>query len=189
MATASNTLDEEWRAIPGHEGYEASSLGRVRSIDRVAHVLTPKGAYERRFRGRVLTAWLAGEGYLYVSLGAGFKTSVHRVVALTFHGDPPTPEHHAAHRDGTKVHNAASNVRWATPAENARDKFDHGTAYGRTGMKGSRHHKARFTEDEIKTIRAKRTGRRGEITKLAASLGVSRSTIGLIFSGSTWSHI
>jgi len=39
-------MDEEWRAIAGHEGrYEVSSLGRVRSLDTVYESYTPK---ERR---------------------------------------------------------------------------------------------------------------------------------------------
>jgi hypothetical protein len=116
---AAREVLEDWRPIPGHPGYEASDHGRVRSIDR----LIPDG---RRLRGRVLKLFKAN-AYLYVSLGKSAKRGVHRVVALAFFGLPPSSKHEAAHWDGNTLNNRASNIRWATRAENEQDKRRHGT--------------------------------------------------------------
>ncbi|WP_043599602.1 NUMOD4 domain-containing protein [Nocardia otitidiscaviarum] len=47
------TTDEQWRPIPGYEGhYEASNLGRIRSITRM---ITTKAGVRQILRGRILT--------------------------------------------------------------------------------------------------------------------------------------
>src|SRR4051812_8750616 len=43
---------------------------------------------------------------------------VHRIVATTFHGEPPTPEHVVDHIDTNRANNRAENLRWVTRLEN-----------------------------------------------------------------------
>ena len=62
---------EEWRAIPGYEGYyEVSDEGRVRSVDRV---IIDSLDRRRRLKSKVLQVTLndakeKGTGYYMVSL-------------------------------------------------------------------------------------------------------------------------
>lgn len=106
-------MTEEWRAIPGHPNYEASSLGRIRSTARSEDP-------------RVLKTWLAGIGYQYVSLGAKHKGAVHVLVAKTFHG--PRPEGQVVrHLDGTRLNNAPGNLAYGTQTQNMRDAVLGGT--------------------------------------------------------------
>jgi hypothetical protein len=44
--------------------------------------------------------------------------SVHRLVALTYIGEPPTAKHEIDHIDGNKGNNHYSNLRWCTHSEN-----------------------------------------------------------------------
>ena len=44
-------MTEHWRCVPGWDGYEISTLGRVRSVDRV---ITRSNGVPYRVRGRVL---------------------------------------------------------------------------------------------------------------------------------------
>lgn len=191
MAGVDSTPEEEWRAIPGFEGYEASSLGRIRSMDRVYTVVSKGVAYERSMQGRILKPYPAGSDrqYLYVSLGAQTKTGVHRLVAMAFVGVPPTDKHEAAHRNGKSMDNRAENLRWSTSKENQADKISHGTYFGRTGAAGELHHKAKLNEEAIHLIRSRYTGKRGERTEIAKLYDVSPSTIGRILAGKGWSQI
>ena len=63
--------EEIWRDVKGYEGlYQASSLGRVRSLDRVIEQTLPTGKSVRRhYKGKLLSCTLdKGTGYNCVSL-------------------------------------------------------------------------------------------------------------------------
>ncbi|HEY9414173.1 MAG TPA: NUMOD4 domain-containing protein [Pseudonocardia sp.] len=120
-------MTEIWNPIPGYEGiYEASSDGRVRSLDRdVAY----SNGRQRTHRSVVLKGRPDEDGYLRVTLWRDRKSKlvgIHRLVCLAFYGEPPTGANHAAHRDGDHRNNAAGNLYWATPVQNEADKLRHG---------------------------------------------------------------
>lgn len=121
-------MEEEWRPVPGWEGYyEASSEGRVRSLSRV---IVNKHGVEQKFRGRILTAHLGNRGYLCVRLsqdGKHKRARVHRLVAEAFHGVPSDENLVCCHNNGVKTDNRAVNLRWGTIASNYHDMEKHGT--------------------------------------------------------------
>ena len=87
-------------------GWEVSSLGRVRTASGVTHHGT-----------------LDASGYRRVHI-AGKRYSVHRLVARVFHGPPPSTAHtHVNHINGHSANNAASNLEYATPSENVRHSW------------------------------------------------------------------
>ena len=70
-------------------------------------------------------------GYLGIALWDGKRGHtwfIHQLVAVAFYGPRPSPDHQAAHRDGNKLNNHKSNIRWCTRAENEADKVLHGTS-------------------------------------------------------------
>lgn len=127
---------EEWRDIPGYEGsYQASTLGRVRSLTRVVE-LNNDWADTRWQYGKVLKP--AAGSYLkdgtrdprlsvvLRKYGKSKTMRVHVLVALSFLGE--RPEHHdVAHNNGDNTDNRLVNLRYATRSENELDKFVHGT--------------------------------------------------------------
>ncbi len=114
----------EWRAVVGFEGlYEVSSEGQIRGLEKVGLDGRVVPAHIKRLRN--------GRGtYLQVSLRdrSGEKKSylVHRLVAFAFKG-MPGPGQIALHADGSRRNNAASNLRWGSHVDNARDRKMHGT--------------------------------------------------------------
>lgn len=105
----------EWRAIPGFDGYEASSDGQIRSL--------------KRGSPRLLAVSLDDWDYQRVSLWQGrvVVRRVHQLVCLAFHGEPPSEVHQVRHRNGKNLDNRAANLTWGTPSENMLDKVIHGT--------------------------------------------------------------
>ena len=53
-------------------------------------------------------------GYMEIA-----SVRVHRIVAMAFHGAPPTPEHVVDHIDTNRQNNRPENLRWLTRLENA----------------------------------------------------------------------
>ena len=74
------------------------------------------------FKGLVSFGSLISDGYFRTTLSiAGNRqhAQVHRLVAFSFLGPPPTPEHTCVnHKDGNKSNNALENLEWMTPSEN-----------------------------------------------------------------------
>ena len=118
--------DEEWRHVVGYEGsYEVSSLGRVRSLDRV--ITYPNGG-KRKFEGRVLKLAMGQGGYPSVQLkmnGHRESVFVHHLVLESFIG--PRPDGCIAlHWDDNRHDNRVENLRWGTHSENRRDAVRNG---------------------------------------------------------------
>ena len=113
----SETIEEQeiWKDIPGYSGYEASSLGRIRSKTQ----LTPytrknmkgKVSYYPR-KGKIL-AQVEDGGYMKCHLGW-----VHRLICLAFHGLPPEGCTDCNHRDENKKNNTPENLEWCDHSYN-----------------------------------------------------------------------
>jgi NUMOD4 motif-containing protein/HNH endonuclease len=165
-------MDEVWKAIPEHDGYEASDLGRLRSVDR--WIVEQNG--KRRFhRGRVLAQCINGMGYPFVGgLGA-----VHPLVMLAFKGLPPDGQE-VAHNDGVKANCRLSNLRYDTPSGNAMDRAKHGTH-----SRGSRAWGVKLTEADVLAIRAAH----GDQRAIGNRFGVSDTCVRDIKRGRRWNWL
>lgn len=114
MTTPEN---EQWRAIPGFDGYEVSDLGRV-----VSH---------RKGRTRVLRGSVNRDGYRDVGLYRDGQLSihrVHRVVGWVFLGPMPSGMQ-TRHLDGDKLNNRLDNLAYGSASQNTRDQLAHGTHF------------------------------------------------------------
>jgi hypothetical protein len=190
-------MTEIWKPIPGYEGfYEASSLGRIRSLDRdVVQAKAFGGVCVRHFKGKVLIPKTHGR-YHQVNLaksGVTRTVNLHSVICEAFHGPRPSPQHEAAHWDRDVANNAVDNLRWATKVENADDKQRHGTM-----MRGEGHAHAVFQDGQITEILGRfsdltqgRTKKapNGSIRKLAEEYGVTVSALENVIYGRSWKHM
>ena len=119
-------MSEEWRPVPGWEYYEVSSLGRVRSLDKI----TPaRGGGVQKKQGKVLRQQPV-QGYLRVTVqGAGHRRTlkVHVLVLEAFVGPKPDVGQECRHLNGDSTDNRADNLMWGTRSENVLDQVFHGT--------------------------------------------------------------
>lgn len=166
-------MKHEMKEIPGYQGrYWVSEHGRVWS------------AYSMKF----LTPVEHRDGYLKVRLclrGVETECLIHRLVAVAFVPNPDgKPE--VNHLDADKKNNTADNLEWATRSENMK----HAAAAGvlaPVDNRGEKNGQAKLTTDQVLQIRAMRGAQTQ--THLAEVFGVSRRTIGMIFSGARWPHV
>jgi hypothetical protein len=168
---------EVWRAIPGHEGYEASNLGRVKSIDKKIRLKNRWGNYEwRSYQGRILKTPKNGP-YLRAKLGEhdnGYD--VHTLIMRAFVGPPP-PGMIVRHKDNDGTNNNLKNLRYGTYQQNYADAVRNGTA-----NRGEKQYAAKLTEQMVREIR-KNTA---TVTALAKIYNVSPTTIHQIRHRLTW---
>jgi hypothetical protein len=117
----------EWRPVVGYEGhYEVSSLGDIRSADRMVSRGGPTGDVFKP--GQVRKAHLTPKGYCRLALvlnGQQRNHLVHRLVAEAFLANPDNkPE--VNHRNGNKADNRVVNLEWATESENQIHAYETG---------------------------------------------------------------
>lgn len=177
---------EEWRPIAWAHGYEVSSMGRVRSLDREVAVIANKGeikkrsAHAQRRKGRILRPWIGR--YASVTV-AGRHCFVHRLVAEAFIG--PCPQGHVVrHGPGGRLDNRPENLCYGTPAQNnGADKLRDGTI-----SRGMRNGSARLTEAQV--IAIKRRSASGESrASLGREFGVRPENVSHIALGRNWSWL
>lgn len=149
---------EEWRTIPGHIGYEASNLGRIRC----------KG-------GRLLGQSQTEYGYLrvYIRIGSQRKHKMaHRLVALAY---PQGQGSIVRHLDDDKANNRAENLRWGTQKQNHSDSRRNGTAS--CDRIGSAHPRKREVNLRL-LLEAKRRYESGETQQaIAREYGIHPQTL------------
>ena len=176
-----NALDEyeEWRDVPGYVGmYQASSHGRVRSVQRLLQCEVDKG---QRIQKTMLKPGRNKQGRLqvafsFISYEPPWHANVrrfqlHRVVYAAFHG--PIPEGvHILHADGNHLNNAITNLYAGTQR--------HGTP-----TEGESHTQAKLTEDQARRIKF---GNERQID-LAKEFGVTQVAISHIRTGKAWKHL
>ena len=107
---------ELWKDIPNYESlYQASNLGRIRSLDHVRK----NGTNEYIQKGKILKFNKNNSEYYRVRLSKNgvVKTyRVNRLIALTFINNPLNKKT-VNHKDGNKLNNKVSNLEWATHKE------------------------------------------------------------------------
>lgn len=163
---------EQWKDIPGYEGrYQASTLGRIRSID---HYVRCANNGVRVSPGRILRPGrYTKSGHVSVVLGHGENGSpVHQLVAKTFLGPQPSGTE-ILHGDGNPLNNTPSNLRYGTRSQNIYDMYRHGS--GRSKLS---------TDDVLKIRKRLSDGEKG--STLAKEFGVSQGVISGIKKGRTF---
>jgi hypothetical protein len=170
-------VDVEWRSVLGWPEYEISEHGDLRRVRKGPSTCD----------GRLLKPWRHKKsGYLQVSLWRGnrdYRTTVHRLVALTFLGAPPSPQHLVAHNDGSRDNNHWRNLRWATQRENVADTIRHGTH-----NRGSRNGQAKLDEVCVAAIR-KMSEMQIPQRVAAYGFGICHQTVSDIVNRRRWRHV
>lgn len=113
--------------------------------------------------------------------GKGY--GAHRLVCLIRNGEPPTPQHQAAHLCGGGVRGCChpGHLIWATLAENATHKVEHGTnARGETNGAKTTEKTARLVKKMLKTLSP---------TKVARILDLPLSVVKNIRQGRSWAWL
>jgi len=120
---------EIWRAHPEYVGIEVSTLGRVRTLDK----MVSSEKYTRFTKGRILKQYGDKGGYLLVGIQITEKwimKKVHRLVAQTFIPNPDSlPQ--VNHRDCNRANNNVENLEWCENLYNVQYR----EKYGKTQSK------------------------------------------------------
>ena len=139
---------ETWEKISGFDGYEVSSLGRVRSFRKAANDYTAPDHFV------IIKGEISNSGYMRVCIvGNDHKyhhQSIHRLVATYFVANP-NGESYVNHKDENRLNNQASNLEWCSMSYNTR----YGTAIRRaneTKSKNNVFEKIRLTKEQKGTF-------------------------------------
>lgn len=157
---------EIWKPIPFAPAYKASSFGNIIGV-----------------RGRLLYPTLTDRGYLVCDIHR-IQYRVNRIICITFHGEPPTTEHHAAHKDNDRINNYESNLYWASPLENGRDLA------ASNHIKGTANCVNTLTEADVRFIRKLREeGWSVTDIHIEYFANLSYGTINHVTNNRTWRHV
>lgn len=125
-------MDEVWKPIVGLEDkYLISESGIVKRKERFFN--RDRDGYKKekvKIPEKILHGTL-DKGYVRINLkvnddGRRKRFRIHRLVALTFIGQPPNDKPHINHKDGVKNNNHYSNLEWCSIIENNKHALKNG---------------------------------------------------------------
>lgn len=108
---------EIWKNIDGHEGYQISTYGRVRSFKNNRHGLCDNP--------HILKTDINSNGYERVYLSSDYHLFIHKLVANAFIPnlyDYPI----VRHKDDDRLNNHVDNLEWGTQSDNIQDAIRRG---------------------------------------------------------------
>lgn len=114
---------EEWKDIKGHDGYQISNLGNVRS--NINNRYGPGNEWHN------ISKYTNKLGYQSVHLGRGKPYTIHRLVANAFIPNPNNLPL-VRHMDDNPSNNKVDNLAWGTQTDNMQDCVKHGRLVGDT---------------------------------------------------------
>lgn len=168
------TMSEVWRPVRETCGYEVSSLGRVRSLDRVVRYIDGR----TNFRPGQILKLSMSSGYPAVNI-KGRRRRVHVLVAETFHGPRPNGLE-CCHRDDDRTNNRADNLYWGTHAQNLKDASENGKM-----PIGEDHPSRKLTIELVEHI-IERLDQGESQSSIARSLSIGQTTVSAIKNGKIW---
>jgi len=175
----------EWRDIPSCSGYQASSDGQIRSVERR---IVFRDGRSRVFPGKVLAQSNHTAGYRQVLPGKynGTKT-VHILILEAFTGYRPEGMW-VNHKDGNKHNNKLENLEWVSASDNMR----HAVATGLTPKpplkRGTDQHLNKLAENQVREIRKRYANGEG-IAKMAREYKVGESTVRHVIQRTSWAWL
>jgi hypothetical protein len=184
MSDSQHTISEEiWKPVPDYPGYEISSLGRLRSYWKIGQKENTLSIEPQR----IINQTIAPSGYFVANLAKNkrYKTyQIHRVVLLAFVGPCP-PKFVCCHKDGNRLNNILSNLRWDSYKGNEADKKPLGIDNA-----GERHGSAKLTADTVIAIRRLcKNYHRGLFAKVGRLFNIDPRYIASIHHRQRWKHL
>jgi hypothetical protein len=181
-------INELWVKIKDWEDrYEISSIGRVRSIERIRLDGRNSGKI-RIMKSKILRKNMA-RGYetvlLYKNNEYRLRIGVHRLMAIGFIQNPENKET-VNHINGIKHDNRLENLEWATHSENQLHAVKHNL---RTKTLGSNSNFAKLSEEEVLDIRALYESGHFIQKELGKIYNIGQSNIEAIVNRKCWKHI
>lgn len=168
--------NEKWKEIPRFGGrYEASTLGRIRTIEHYAKRTDNKTYLAKP---RILKPALNHSGYYRFAVKYyGKLTSfyVARIIAETFIENPNKKEE-VNHINGIKTDNRVENLEWCTRSENCKHSFDSGLQKAKIGeLNGN----SKLTWEQVRYIREQKRigGKYWGRERIAKELGISSAHV------------
>jgi hypothetical protein len=129
-----NNEEEIWKDIPRYPGYQASTLGRIRTFNKTTYT---KRHGERHWENRILKFKPSQKSHHNLKQGAGYRVSlwkdgkvkdflVARLVATTFLEDLIETEMTINHKNGNRLDNRIENLEWLSRSDNIKYGFENG---------------------------------------------------------------
>lgn len=166
-------MNDEWRSIIGHEIYQVTACGKVRSTDRF---IVEKTGMKRFKKGRILKTFLGPSKksktqYRYFNVKRGVNIAVHRAVAQAWLNPAPNGFDQVNHIDGNSLNNNVNNLEWS----NKRHNMEHAIKIGLYKNYGENHTFSKLTKEQVEIIRYLCPSNNN--ARIASLFGVTTTTI------------